>query len=80
MTNLAKWGLTNLVDFPTLKSPESFEAAYASLEEISLGKDTTTGHWEIAGTIIKKEFPTYPKGFPVELLDKWVKENNLEGF
>ncbi|MFQ7078096.1 MAG: phosphopentomutase [Christensenellaceae bacterium] len=46
-------------------------AAYGRMSEASKGKDTTTGHWEIAGIISETPFPTYPQGFPKELLEKF---------
>src|SRR5205814_4099872 len=39
--------------------------AYGKMAEISKGKDTTTGHWEMMGVVVDKPFPTYPNGFPV---------------
>jgi len=49
-------------------------AAYARMTEASKGKDTTIGHWEIAGVISPKPLPTYPKGFPREVLDAFCRE------
>lgn len=49
-------------------------ASYCRLKEKSKGKDTTTGHWEIAGAISPKPFPTYPNGFPREFLDEFIKK------
>jgi phosphopentomutase len=54
-------------------------AAYGRAHELSVGKDTTTGHWEMAGLRIEKPFATYPKGFPQEIVDEWIKENELPG-
>ncbi len=45
--------------------------SYAKLRELSMGKDTTIGHWEIAGIVSKEPLPTYPDGFPKELLSKF---------
>jgi phosphopentomutase len=49
-------------------------ASYGRLEEISPGKDTTTGHWEISGIVLEYPFPTYPDGFPDDILDALEKE------
>ena len=49
------------------------------MEEKSKGKDTTTGHWEMAGLISEKPFATFPQGFPKELIDKFIKETNCQG-
>ncbi len=69
--NIARAGLTEYSDV----SPDSI---YASLSEKSNGKDTTVGHWEIAGVISKRPFPTYKNGFPKEIIDEFCKENNVE--
>lgn len=52
--------------------------AYARLTEASRGKDTTIGHWEIAGIYSEKPLPTYPKGFPQELMDEFSKRTGRE--
>ena len=49
------------------------KGAYARLREASKGKDTTIGHWEIAGIISEKPLPTYPNGFPQDVLDEFTK-------
>ena len=48
--------------------------------EVSSGKDSTTGHWEIGGVVVDFEFPTYPNGFPEELMQKFIFENKLPGY
>lgn len=52
-------------------SPKGF---YGKMAEHSAGKDTTTGHWEISGIWLDKPFPTYPNGFPKEIMDKFERE------
>lgn len=52
----------------------SFDGTVARLAEKSKGKDTTTGHWEIAGIISDRPFPTYPEGFPKEIIEPFEKE------
>ena len=52
--------------------------AYARMFEASKGKDTTIGHWEIAGVYSPKAFPTYPNGFPKEVLDEFTKRTGCE--
>ena len=49
------------------------------MEEKSKGKDTTTGHWEMAGIVSSKPFATFPDGFPDELIEKFIKETNCGG-
>ena len=70
--NLKKHGLFNIdgVSLPDEKSPVS---AYARLTEASKGKDTTIGHWEIAGLISEKPLPTYPDGFPESVIKEFEK-------
>ena len=64
MPNMAKLGLFN-IDGVTAKTPcAKPEGIVARMTEQSAGKDTTTGHWEIAGLISKKPMPTFPNGFP----------------
>lgn len=53
---------------------KSFAGAAARMTEVSKGKDTTIGHWEIAGVISPKPLPTFPQGFPKELLDAFTRE------
>ena len=71
--NLKKLGLFN-IDGVDLEPKESAPSgAYCRLSEASKGKDTTTGHWEIAGIQSLVPFPTYPEGFPKEVLDEFTK-------
>ena len=53
-------------------------AAFARLAEKSHGKDTTTGHWEIAGLVSEKPFPVYPDGFPDEIIDEFKKKTGKD--
>jgi phosphopentomutase len=53
--------------------------AYGRAMEQSRGKDTTSGHWEMAGLVVSKPFAVYPTGFPAEVVDRWVRENDLPG-
>lgn len=71
--NLKNAGLFNIdgVDFE--KGVEAPTGAYGKCAERSKGKDTTTGHWEICGLISKKAMPTFPNGFPKELLEEFSK-------
>ena len=48
-------------------------AAYGSAEPASAGKDSTTGHWELAGVVLEQPFPTYPNGFPAALLQEFSR-------
>lgn len=66
--NLLKLGLGNIEGVDAIEGAEKPLASVARLRELSRGKDTTTGHWEIAGKISEKAMPTYPNGFPKEVI------------
>ncbi len=80
LPHMSEMGLGQIYLGYGISTPSKATGATAILEELSPGKDTSTGHWELAGTPLIKEFPTYPDGFPQKLLDTWVKENNLPGY
>lgn len=67
---LTRMGIGNLDGMPAMR-PRTHTpiGAYGRMQEMSAGKDTVTGHWEIAGLVSKEKMPTYPDGFPPELLD-----------
>ncbi len=67
LPNLAGLGLSEVVGLP-LGAPWP-EATYGRLAEHGAGKDTTTGHWEMMGVVLARPFPTYPHGFPPEVLE-----------
>ena len=75
--NLAKLGLLSIDGIETARDiPElkiSPTGTYARLQEASKGKDTTIGHWEISGIISEKPLPTYPNGFPREVIEEFEK-------
>src|SRR5262245_21338306 len=64
-------GLGNLIPMPGVPPSLAPRGARARLVEKSAGKDSTTGHWEMMGLALEQPFPTYPAGFPKELLDRW---------
>ena len=71
--NLRKMGIGNIDGLEFLGKVENPTARVARLTERSMGKDTTIGHWEIAGIVSENPLPTYPDGFPQELLDEFSK-------
>ena len=71
--NLIKMGLGNIDGVDYLEKTDAPMAAVARLREKSNGKDTTTGHWEMMGIISERPMPTYPNGFPSDLLDEFSK-------
>ena len=72
-------GLGNIQDFEGINKTATPIGQYGTLQEKSKGKDTTTGHWEIAGLISEKPFATFPQGFPKELIDKFIEETGCKG-
>lgn len=74
LTNLKKLGLFNIDGVDVCEKEKAPLANFCRIAEKSKGKDTTTGHWEIAGIITEKPFPTYPDGFPIEITEKLEKE------
>jgi phosphopentomutase len=68
LPNLAALGLGRVAEVEGVRSAPHPSGAFGSMIERSPGKDTTTGHWEIAGVILDKAFPTYPEGFPPEVM------------
>ena len=68
LPNLARLGLGQIQGTHYPADPQA-KGAYGRAMEKSAGKDTTTGHWEIAGLRLEKPFPTYPHGFPREVMD-----------
>ena len=74
LTNLKKLGLFNIDGVDVCEKEKAPLANFCRIAEKSKGKDTTTGHWEIAGIITEKPFPTYPDGFPTEITEKLKKE------
>ena len=77
--NLEKMGLGNIQNFMGIKPVEKPIATVATLVEKSKGKDTTTGHWEIAGITLDRPFATFPNGFPAEIIDEFVEKTNCGG-
>ena len=71
--NLIAAGMGNIDGVSCLPKAETPTGAVARLTESSMGKDTTIGHWEISGLISPKPLPTYPNGFPQEVLDAFEK-------
>ena len=76
---LEAMGLGNLGDFKGISKTATPIAQYGILREKSKGKDTTTGHWEIAGLVSEKPFSTFPQGFPKELVDKFIEATDCGG-
>jgi phosphopentomutase len=72
LPNLGRLGLGHTTVIQGVP-PAAATGAYGRLTEVSAGKDTTTGHWELAGVVLERPFPTYPNGFPSDLLSTFAK-------
>jgi phosphopentomutase len=81
LPHLRSWGLGNITPMQGLHplSHGEGEGAHGKAIELSKGKDTTSGHWEMAGLVLTKPFITFENGFSQEIVQRWVKENNLPG-
>ena len=79
LPNLQRYGLGNIRPLEGLPSLEHTEGSYGRCALRSNGKDTTTGHWEMAGIILERAFPTYPNGFPPSVLDRFISETSVPG-
>jgi phosphopentomutase len=73
LPNLAGVGLGNIAPLDGVAPNDAPTGAWGLMVPKSAGKDSTTGHWEIAGVHLTKPFPTYPKGFPSEVVDEFAR-------
>jgi len=79
LPNLQAMGLGNITPIDGVEPISNPSAYYGKMSEASVGKDTITGHWEMAGLEIKHPFNTYPNGFPKEVIDLFIKGINGSG-
>ncbi|HYY58207.1 MAG TPA: phosphopentomutase [Pyrinomonadaceae bacterium] len=79
LPNLESYGLGNIRPLAGVPPAAHPRASYGRCALRSNGKDTTTGHWEMAGIILERAFPTYPRGFPPEIIDRFVLETGVPG-
>jgi phosphopentomutase len=79
LPNLRRYGLGNIRPLQGVSPAAEPEGSYGRCALRSNGKDTTTGHWEMAGIILDQAFPTYPNGFPQSVIDHFIKETNVPG-
>jgi phosphopentomutase len=80
LPTLQSWGLGNLTEIAGCPPSAAPRASFGTMAELSLGKDTTTGHWEMVGVVLKKGFTTFPKGFPPELMQEWLRLSGAPGY
>ena len=79
LPNLQRLGLGNIRPLAGLSSARDPIGSFGKCTLKSNGKDTTTGHWEMAGIILKKAFPTFPNGFPPRIIDRFIAEAAVPG-
>ena len=79
LPNLQRLGLGNIRPLNGVPVAESPIGSFGKCTLKSNGKDTTTGHWEMAGIILQKAFPTFPDGFPERIIDRFVAEAKVPG-
>jgi len=79
LPNLQRYGLGNIRPLRALPPLDQLTGSYGRCALRSNGKDTTTGHWEMAGIVLDHAFPTYPNGFPSSVIDRFVRETSVPG-
>ena len=78
LPNLGKMGIGNIIPLESVSPEEQPLSAYGKMREVSAGKDSTTGHWELAGIQLERPFPTYPNGFPDNVIEAFCREIDRE--
>lgn len=73
LPNLQALGLGNILPLSGMPPVAAPSAAWGTAQPAAAGKDSTTGHWELCGLVIRDPFPTYPQGFPADLLDAFAR-------
>ena len=79
LPNFERLGLGNIKELASIEPSENPGASFGKMREVSAGKDSTTGHWELAGVKLEKPFPTYPNGFPADVIKKFCDLTNTKG-
>jgi phosphopentomutase len=79
LPNLQRYGLGNVRPLANVPAVEKPVGSYGRCTLKSNGKDTTTGHWEMAGIILEQAFPLYPNGFPQSILDQFITRTGVPG-
>jgi len=80
LPTLESWGLGNLTEIAGCPPSRAPRASFGTMAELSRGKDTTTGHWEMVGVVLEKGFATFPHGFPPELMEEWLRLSGAPGY
>ena len=80
LPHLGALGLGNISPVPGVAPVEHPRACYGKMAEVSKGKDSTTGHWELMGVITQREFPTFPNGFPPARIERFMRATGCAGY
>lgn len=79
LPNLQKMGLGNITNIKGMPSEENPLASFGKMAEVSKGKDSTTGHWELGGVYVERDFSYFPEGFPKDIIELFLKETGCKG-
>ena len=80
LPTLQRWGLGNVTAIDGCPPAHPARASFGAMRELSPGKDTTTGHWEMMGVVLEKGFTTFPNGFPEDLMKEWLELSGAPGY
>jgi phosphopentomutase len=80
LPNLQSLGLGNISRIKGIDEVENPKASFGKMNELSRGKDSTTGHWEIGGLYVDLDFSYFPNGFPEKIMNKFLKLTGCKGF
>ena len=78
MPNCQQLGLGNIVEIEGVSPAEKPWGSFGKMAEKAAGKDSTSGHWEMAGVVIEKPFPTFPDGFPQNIVERFEKDASVK--
>lgn len=78
LPNLERMGLGNIRDLESVRPVAEPLASHGKMREVSAGKDSTTGHWELAGITLENPFPTYPEGFPDDVIHAFCRGTEVK--
>ncbi|MGH7227655.1 MAG: phosphopentomutase [Nitrospiraceae bacterium] len=79
LPNLEALGLGHIGHFAGIRTMGQPDGCFGRMGQLSKGKDSTAGHWEMAGILLEEPFPTYPRGFPKEMLDLFEQASGRQG-
>ena len=80
LPTLQSWGLGNLTSIEGCPPAAAPRASCGTMAQLSHGKDTTTGHWEMMGIVLEKGFATFPNGFPESVMQDWLARSGAPGY